>query len=73
MNLREKDISFFLDFDIPDDSDTRICASDDDEDNLFFQNKTVQNPSSDDNVDELLVTFELGNQYHKEIEEDALQ
>lgn len=70
MNLREKDISFFLDFDIPSDSDASFCASDDDEDDLFFENKTVENPSSDDNIDELLVTSELINQFHKEIEEE---
>lgn len=70
MNLREKDIAFFfLDFDIPSDSDVSFCASDDDEDDLFSE-KTIENPSLDDNIDELLVTSELINHFHKEIEEE---
>ncbi|XP_050064144.1 piggyBac transposable element-derived protein 2-like [Aphis gossypii] len=69
MNLREKDIAFFLDFDIPSDSDVSFCASDDDEDDLFSE-KTIENPPLDENIDELLVTSELINQFHKEIEEE---
>ena len=42
MNLREKNISFFLDFEIPSDSDASFSPSDDDEDDLFFD-KTVEN------------------------------
>lgn len=66
MNLRDKDIAFFLDFVIPSDSDVSFCASDDDEDYLF----SVENPSLDDNIDDLLVTSELIDQFHKEIEEE---
>jgi len=66
MNLRDKDTAFFLDFDIPSDSNVSFCASDDDEDDLFSK-KTVENPSLDDNIDELLVTSELIDQFHKEI------
>jgi len=69
MNLRDKDIAFFLDFDIPSDSDVSFCASDDDEDDLFSE-KPVENPSLDDNIDDLLVTSELIDQFHKEIEEE---
>lgn len=73
MNLREKDIQIFLNFDIPSDSDASFCAFDNYEDDIFLDKTVEENPSSDDNIEELLVTSELIDKFHKEIEEEELR
>lgn len=69
MDLRDKDIAFFLDLEIPSDSEVSFCASDDDEDDInLVSNNTV--PESLDDIDEMLMTSDEIDQFQKEIQEE---
>lgn len=68
MDLRDKDIAFFLDLEIPSDSEVSFCASDDIEDDNFEFTKPV--PNSLDDIDEILVTSYEIEQFHKEVHEE---